>query len=117
MFVHGVWGDQLPDDMTEEELEVFGVDWEGLQDERLLHSQWTNNPDSEGWTSWIGRVGPPENLSQVVVEPPNGPLQPHEVQLLVNSLQQWFGSGEEVDVITLWSHGLAYVCTMSNNLF
>ena len=53
MFVHGVQGDQLPDDTTEEELEVFSVDWEGLQDERLLHSQRTNNPDSEGWTSWI----------------------------------------------------------------
>jgi len=28
MLVHGVRGDQLPDeDLTEEELEVYGVDW------------------------------------------------------------------------------------------
>ena len=55
MLVHGVHGDQLPeDDLTEEELEVYGVDWEGLGDERLLHSQRANNPTNEGWNSWVG---------------------------------------------------------------
>lgn len=119
MLVHGMHGNQLPaeDNMIEEELEVFSVDWEGLPDERLLHSQQTNNSDSEGWTSWVGRVGPPENLSQVVVEPPNGPLQPHKVQLLVNALQPWFGAGDEDNVITLWNHGLAFACTLANNIF
>src|SRR6202050_19966 len=50
MLVHGVRGDQLPDkDLSEEELEVYGVDWEGLHDEWLLNSQQANNPISEGW--------------------------------------------------------------------
>ena len=31
MLVHGVCGDQLPEDeLHEDELEVYGVDWEGL---------------------------------------------------------------------------------------
>lgn len=35
--VNGVRGDEIGQfTMTDEELEVFGVDWEGLQDETLL---------------------------------------------------------------------------------
>lgn len=119
MFVHGVRGDQLPpdDDMTEEELEVFGVDWQGLRDENLLQSQRLNNSDAEGWTSWIGRVGPPPNLSEVILEAPNGPLQPPEVQLLHHHLQPWFGSGDDDDIVSLWTHGLMYARTMYSNLF
>ena len=31
MFVHGVCGDQFPDEqLNDEELEVYGVDWEGF---------------------------------------------------------------------------------------
>ena len=34
MMVHGVCSDQLPEEaMTEEEMEVYGVDWEGLNDD------------------------------------------------------------------------------------
>jgi hypothetical protein len=36
MMVHGIGGDQQPEDLTEEELEVYEVDWEALCDESLL---------------------------------------------------------------------------------
>ncbi|KAF8129446.1 hypothetical protein K438DRAFT_1887482, partial [Mycena galopus ATCC 62051] len=52
MLINGVRGNQLPDDvMSEEELEVYGIDWEGLRDDALLDSQWHNNPTAEGATS------------------------------------------------------------------
>ncbi|KAJ7035753.1 hypothetical protein C8F04DRAFT_1210195 [Mycena alexandri] len=61
MLVNGVRGNQLPaeEEMDEEELEVYGIDWAGLQDDTLLASQWANNSMGEGATSWVGRVGPP----------------------------------------------------------
>ncbi|KAF8174169.1 hypothetical protein K438DRAFT_1610186 [Mycena galopus ATCC 62051] len=59
MLINGVRGNQLPDDaMSEEELEVYGIDWEGLRDDALLDSQQRNNPSAEGATSWVGRIGP-----------------------------------------------------------
>ena len=42
MLVHGVQGYQLPtpqdEPLSDEELEVFGVDWEGLNNENMLQS-------------------------------------------------------------------------------
>lgn len=118
MFVHGVRGDQLPNnDMTDEELEVFGVDWEALCDETLLHSQQTNNTDAEGWTSWVGQIGPPANLSEVSVESPTGPMQAAEVQVLLHNLQAWIGSPNDADRVTLWTHGLAFAHILYPHLF
>ena len=55
MLVHGIHGDQLPEDnLTEEEQEAYGVDWEGLHDKQLLTSQRANDPLSEGSDSWVG---------------------------------------------------------------
>lgn len=72
MIVHGVRGDTPTDTITsEEELEVYGLDWEALQDDTLRASHAANNPLSEGWTSWIGRTGPPEHLNEVSLESPN----------------------------------------------
>ncbi|KAH9929371.1 uncharacterized protein B0H18DRAFT_906142, partial [Fomitopsis serialis] len=71
MLVHGVRGDQLPDEaQTMEELEVYGVDWEALREDRLLRAYHQNNTQTDGASSWIGRVGPPERLNEVEVEPP-----------------------------------------------
>jgi hypothetical protein len=41
MLVHGVRGDHVyseEDGLTDKELEVYGVDWEALQNERILQS-------------------------------------------------------------------------------
>lgn len=118
MYVHGVRGTQLPDDnLTEEELEVFGVDWESLRDDDVLRSQQTNNSDNEGWTSWVGEVGPPPNLGGVVLNPPPGPMSDAEVQFLLDNLQPWIGSPDNADIMTLWSTGLAYAHSMHPDLF
>ena len=102
MLVHGVRGDQLPEDnLTEEEQEAYGVDWEGLHDEQLLTSQRVNNPISEGSDSWVGRVGPLDHLNEVSVNPPVGPLLLHEVDALDQLLQQWMHSPDDSNIITL----------------
>jgi hypothetical protein len=60
MLVCGVRGNQLPtEELNEEELEVYGVDWEDLQDDQLLQSQRDNNPQQEGWKSWAPRASGP----------------------------------------------------------
>ena len=70
MFVHGMRGDQLPEEELSKELEVYGVDWKALHDEQLLRSQTANNSQGEGWTSWVGQTGPLQHLNEVSVEPP-----------------------------------------------
>jgi hypothetical protein len=71
MIVHGVRGHQLPEELSNEELEVYGIDWEALHEERILQSQRSNNSASEGGSSWIGQSGPPEHLNEVSVNPPS----------------------------------------------
>ena len=57
MLVHGVRGDQLPEEeLSEEELEVYGVDWEGLLDEWLLQSQRANNQWVRGGTHGLDNL-------------------------------------------------------------
>lgn len=103
--------------LNDEEIEVYGVDWEGLRDDQLLQSQRLNNAPAEGAASWIGRVGPPNDLSQVTVDAPDGPLSAQEIHLLQTVLHQWMGSGEEADIIHLWNHGLAYARAIYPHLF
>ncbi|KAJ7181273.1 hypothetical protein C8R46DRAFT_986417 [Mycena filopes] len=120
MLVNGVRGNQLPDDaMSEEELEVYGIDWEGLRDNTLLDSQRHNNPTAEGATSWIGRIGPPAlaDLSSVIVEPPPGTLEEDEVNTLFNAIQHLLGSAEDDDCIALWLFALAHVRVVRPDLF
>ena len=80
MIVHGMWGHALSEELSEEELEVYGVDWEGLHDEVLLNSQRNNNSTEDGWTSWLSCSGPPEHLNKAPVEPPQGPFGPRELE-------------------------------------
>ncbi|KAJ7716185.1 hypothetical protein B0H16DRAFT_1741405 [Mycena metata] len=46
--VHGVHEHALAADLSEEELEVYGVDWEGLHDDSFLHSQHENIAEETG---------------------------------------------------------------------
>jgi hypothetical protein len=120
MLVHGVRGDQLPEeDLTEEELEVYGVHWEGLHEEQLLRSQRANNPTSEGWSSWVGRIGPPKQLNAVHVYPPIDSLQPSEVDALDETLRPWLqgSASDDAEIIALWTHALAYAQTMHYHIF
>jgi hypothetical protein len=121
MFVHGVRGHQLADEeeITQEELEVYGVDWEGLHDDHLLHSQRQNNSVAEGWTSWVGRVGPPDHLNEVSVDPPSGPFLAHQVEALDHGLQPFterLVNLTDADIIGLWTTALGYSRVM-NDIF
>ncbi|KAJ3970262.1 hypothetical protein EV361DRAFT_1027262 [Lentinula raphanica] len=72
MIANGLRGGSLDEvAMTDEELEVFGVDWEGLRDDDLLNSL-RRNYNHEGSGSWLGQRGPPPELNRVVVDPPPG---------------------------------------------
>jgi len=64
MMVHGVRGDRLPRSDWRGARGLWG--WLGRTAWwTLLQSQRANNSDREGWSSWVGRVGPPENLNEV----------------------------------------------------
>ncbi|KAF8201209.1 hypothetical protein K438DRAFT_1905754 [Mycena galopus ATCC 62051] len=83
---------QLPqeeEDLGEDELEVYGIDWQGLLDNNILHSQAQNNSTTEGSSSWIGHTEP----------------------LLISA------SAEDDDIILLWSQALAHVHVLYPDVF
>ncbi|KAF9016726.1 hypothetical protein BDZ89DRAFT_961654 [Hymenopellis radicata] len=131
MFVHGVRGTQLGPDgypifqdddeeeenLPEAELEVFGVDWEALQDDNILTSRDNNNADDEPPTSWIGRTGPPEHLSNVPVDPPDSPFNDTELAGLQYALAPFANAVSDMEIAQLWVEGLALARTIYPNLF
>ncbi|KAJ7035371.1 hypothetical protein C8F04DRAFT_1000864 [Mycena alexandri] len=114
--VHGVRGHALAADLSEEEFKVHGVDLEGLHDDTLLHSQRESNAEETGWTSWLGRVGPPEHLNEVPVESPQGPFYPDQVAALEAVIAEWCGLAADSD-IHLWNIALAFCRTLNNTAF
>ncbi|KAK7043515.1 hypothetical protein R3P38DRAFT_3441058 [Favolaschia claudopus] len=121
MIVHGVRGSELPTadaaPMSDEEMEVFGVDWEALRDNDILDSRQQNNAMDEEPTSWLGRRGPPENLNEIAVEPPTGPFSLDELQALEAVLLPFAGAVRDEDVVVLWIEGLAAARRLRNDLF
>ncbi|KAF7348849.1 hypothetical protein MVEN_01404900 [Mycena venus] len=114
MHVHGVRGTDL---MTTEELEVFGVDWEALNDDAVLESRQDNNPSDEGSTSWVGHSGPPARLNEISVEPPVGPFTDAELQLLDNAVGHLAGAVEDDAATNLWMEALIAARLIRNDLF
>ncbi|KAJ7109546.1 hypothetical protein C8R43DRAFT_904859 [Mycena crocata] len=116
MFVNGVRGDRLPEQeegLGDNELGIYGIDWQGLCDEAVLQ----NNSMAKGSTSWVGCVGPPPDLSEVVVQPPTGTLSEHELLGLNNAFSNLLGSANEDDIISLWTNALAYVRVLYPDAF
>jgi len=68
MLVHGVRGESLGDMMSNEELEVYGIDWAALQDDDIRQSHLIQNGIQEGETSWIGHTGPPPALNLLLMK-------------------------------------------------
>ncbi|KAJ7149387.1 hypothetical protein C8R43DRAFT_1096902 [Mycena crocata] len=111
MFVNGVRGDRLPEQeegLGDSELDLYGIDWQGLRDEAVLDSQRQNNSMAEGSTSWVGRVGPPPDLRT---------LSEHELLDLNNAFSNLLGSADEDDIISLWTNALAYVRVLYPDAF
>lgn len=112
MLVHGDRGHELAqeasDSLSESELEIYGVDWEGLEDNLLLSSQQSNNSDSEISTSWIGRRGPPDNLNEVALEAPDLSVSMEEANAIYDAVHPWIGCVEEDDINMLWNNSLVF---------
>ena len=113
MIVHGICGDPLlGKEMGNEDIEVYGVDWEGLSDDRLLHSQRENNSTDKGSTSWIGQIGPPQNLNEVSVYPPSS----DELIGLAKTVCLWYGLPDNEDMLLAWLHRLGYAKALQSIL-
>ncbi|KAF8220746.1 hypothetical protein L208DRAFT_1331987, partial [Tricholoma matsutake] len=121
MFVHGMCGGPLPTPevvpLLEEELEVYGVDWEGLHNDGLLQSCTGNNVADEGSGSWVGCSRPPENLNEVHLDAPSGVFTQEEILAVDVALVPLAGAAEDVDVARLWVEGLALARAMLPNEF
>jgi hypothetical protein len=115
MLVHGLHGSHLPgqneENMTDEELEVYGVDWEALQNDRILESVRQNGRSDTNTTSWIGRVGPPDNWNEVSLSPPDAPSIDSPV-IFDSTLTAWItAQGQNTSISSIWIYGLALACT------
>ena len=119
MMVYGVHGNLLPEEeMNNEDIEVYGVNWEALSDNRLLCSQGENNSTNEGSTSWIGQTGPPQHLNEVPVYPPlSDVLTSDELLGLSETVHPWYGLPDDENKFLVWSHGLGYVKALWGNSF
>ena len=119
MIVHGIHGDPLlEEEMGNEDIEVYGVNWGGLSDDRLLQSQRENNSANEGSTSWIGRIGLPQNLNEVSVYPLSSDvLTSDELIGLAETVRLWYSLPDNKDKLLAWSHRLGYAKALQGNLF
>ena len=114
MIVHSICGDPLlGEKMWNEDIEVYSVDWEGLGDDQLLHLQRENNSTDKGSTSWIGWIGPPQNLNKVSVYPPSS----DKLIGLAETVCPWYGLPDNKDKLLAWSHRLGYAKALQGNLF
>ncbi|KAL0562770.1 hypothetical protein V5O48_019309, partial [Marasmius crinis-equi] len=108
MVIQGFRGDAV-NDMTPEELEIFGVDWEALHDDDVLRAVRENYADAED-TSWIGRTGPPppSKLNKVEVHPPPCGLSETQIAQLLHHVANLPCTTRRDDVRSLWLNGLAF---------
>ena len=114
MMVYGIHSDLLlEEEMNNEDIEVYGVNWEGLNDDQVLCSRRENNSTDEGSTSWIGQTGPPQNLNKVPVYP----LSSDELTGLAKTVCLWYDCQGDENRLLVWSHGLGYAKAQWGNVF
>jgi len=110
--IQGVRGDAFihADALDMDGLETYGVDWEALHDPTLIASQLSNNPITEGVTSWRGRRGHPNRteMNSVIVESPDGTVSAHEATLIMQVVSITDGRFDEEGLIHRWKHALAF---------
>ncbi|KAJ3730382.1 hypothetical protein C8R42DRAFT_568622, partial [Lentinula raphanica] len=118
MLVHGIRGNSLNDfAMTDQELELFGIDWEGLEDEDLVQSLRQNYVHEEGASTWLGRHGPPPVLNEVQVEPPSDLMTTADIEALGALLQLNSPIVNQNDVVRVWNIALVYARAQYPNDF
>ncbi|KAJ3969612.1 hypothetical protein EV361DRAFT_803544 [Lentinula raphanica] len=133
MIANGIRGGSLDEvTMTNEELEMFGVDWEGLRDDNLL-TLLRRNYEHEGSGSWLGQRGPPPELNRVVVDPPTSLFTPEQLAFMDEQLSRFeqplidferlgdsdqlsrfeHSRPQEENAVQLWTAALAITRSMS----
>ncbi|KAF9520814.1 hypothetical protein BS47DRAFT_1357209 [Hydnum rufescens UP504] len=100
-----------------QDLELFGVDWAALSELVLADSQLQNNTITENTSSWIGRRGPPDNLNEVMVEPPEGDLTVEDIGQLHTFISPWLPMLDHESLTQRWAQALAFSSTfiLGNN--
>lgn len=112
-YSHGCRGEILrPDENEDMDWDQFGIDFEDLQNRRLLtHHRQQNVDDSDPERpSWVDQNGEPPNLNQVPVDDPLSPLNLAQ-QSALNSLLMNFPTptpNDGVSLASLWVHALSY---------
>uniref|UniRef100_A0A0W0FYH3 Integrase core domain-containing protein n=1 Tax=Moniliophthora roreri TaxID=221103 RepID=A0A0W0FYH3_MONRR len=104
--------------MLEEELEVFGIDWEGLHDDTLLKQMHSEYVD-DGATSWLGRQGPPSNTNGIKVDNPTNPFTEDQMRWIEERVQE-LPSPASIDIESIqnrWVYGLAYAHQLRPDIF
>ena len=119
MMAHGIHGDCIGDSLSNEELEIYGIDWAAYHDEQVLRSVRENA--TEPASSWIGQAGPPPNLNEVPLYSPAGPGHP-DTETSVQFLQEIgavfvIDDGSEVTIPLAWTRALAIAHSTFGNLF
>ena len=106
-------GESLPD----EEIEIFGVDWEALDDNTVRQNIMANNISNGDGSSWIRRNGPPAQLGGIELDGPEQPLTQHQIEQLNNAVSGWVGYVDIESIINLWVQGLSYARYLNTSLF
>ena len=115
MIVHGLRGDYPDTVMTDEELEVYGVDWPALQNDQLLASARRSGQQETGSNSWISQAGPPDNLNEVPLFPPDAPYAVTYTDFDTR-LMDWLAvEGQNGNISSVWNYGLALARVLFNH--
>ena len=119
MLVHGIRGDRLyDDDLTADELEVYGVDWAALNDDHIVRSVQTSAPQNDGAASWIGRTGPPDNLNEVSLFSPTAPgTDSDDFTGFDTAMALWMETAGDTSISAIWVYGLALARNIYGNVF
>ena len=118
MMANGIRGDFISDHLSDEELEIYGIDWAAYRDEQVLRSVRENT--TEPASSRIGQAGPPLHLNEVPLYPPPGPgiSSPASGQFLQELAGVFIvADGSEVTIPLAWSRALTIANSAFGNIF
>ena len=89
----------------------------GLVSAMLATASYPSAVPHEPPTSWIGRVGPPEHLNEVNLEPPMLSIPAEQLNILDEELNSWALTMGNISIESLWDYGLVSARTMYGDLF
>ena len=115
MMANGFRGNFISNSLSDEELEIYGIDWAAYRDEQVLRSVRENT--TEPASSWIGQAGPPPNLNEVPLYSPPGPDIDSSEQFLQELAAVFEVDGSEVTIPLAWSRALAIAHSTYGNVF